>query len=295
VARTGGRNMLRAQPCEADEASGFFGGLPNSLQISQQADARFDIAGAVPGTYCLSATQPGARVTAVRQLVTVKAGDVHDVELPVPVSFSVSGTLVIDGSRPNPMPQVSVGLRTAADRGVAQVAIKSDGAFQIDGMYPGAYSLFLPQGPLYAKSILYGSQDVTSGMIPSLQAGIALTITMGTDPGEVDGTVQPGAVEAGAPIAMVAIPVGAYSARQDMERISSGPAGSNFTLPNLPPGDYKIFALETDDYNDLRNRDLLNLLEGKSSSVTIRASEHVQVSVTAISTGELEQAKGKLK
>jgi hypothetical protein len=295
AARSGGRNMVRTQPCEANEMAGFFGGMPNSLQVSQQADARFDVSGAVPGTYCLSVTQPGARVTAIRQLVTVKAGDVDDVELPVPVSFSVSGTLVIDGTPPNPMPQIFVGLRTAADRGVSQITIKSDGAFQIDSMYPGAYSVFLPQGPLYAKSILYGSQDVTNGVIPSLQPGIALTITMGIDPGEVDGTVQPGAVEPGVPVNMVAVPEGAYAARQDMERSSSSPAGANFTLPNLPPGDYKIFALETDDYSDLRNRDLLKLLDGKASSVTVHANEHVQVSVTAISTGELEQAKGKLK
>jgi hypothetical protein len=293
AARTGGRNMVRAQSCEGDGAPGA--AIPNSLQVAQQADARFDVSGVVPGTYCLSIMQPGARVAAARQMVTVKAGDVDDVELPVPVSFSVSGTLVVDGTPPNPMPQVFVGLRTTPDRGVSQVAIKSDGAFQIDGMYPGAYSLTLPQGPLYAKSILYGSQDVTNGVIPSLQPGIALTITMGTDPGEVDGTVQPGAVEAGVPVNMVAIPEGAYAAREDMERFAQSPAGAGFSLPSLPPGDYKVFALETDDYSDLRNRDLLKLLEGKAAAVTVHATEHVQVSVTAISIGEVEQAKGKLK
>jgi hypothetical protein len=295
AARSGGRNMVRAQPCEGDEASGFFAGIPSSLQISQQADARFDVSGAVPGTYCVSVSQPGARVTAARQIVTVKAGDVDDVELPVPTAFSVNGTLVIDGTPPNPMPQLFVGLRTAADRGVAQVTIKSDGAFQIDGVYPGAYSLILPQGPLYAKSVLYGSQDVTGGLIPGLQPGIKLSITMGTDPGEVDGTVQPGAVEAGVPVNMMAVPEGAYAARQDMERQSSGPAGANFSMPNLPPGDYKIFAMETDDYSDLRNRDLLKLLEGKAAAVTVHAGGHDQVSVTAISIGEVDEAKGKLK
>jgi len=295
AARGGGRNMVRVQPCEADDASGFFGGMPNSLQVAQQADARFDVSGAVPGNYCVSVMQPGARLTAVKQMVTVKAGDVEDVELPVPASFTVSGTLVIDGTPPNPMPQLFVGLRTTADRGVSQVAIKSDGAFQIDGMYPGAYSVFLPQGPLYAKSILYGSQDAANGVISSLQAGIALTITMGTDPGEVDGTVQAGAVEAGMPINMVAVPEGAYAARQDMERFASSPAGANFSMPNMPPGEYKIYAVESDDYSDLRNRDLLKLLEGKAAPVTVHATEHVQVSVTAISIGEVEQAKGKLK
>jgi hypothetical protein len=153
----------------------------------------------------------------------------------------------------------------------------------------------LPQGPLYAKSILYGSQDVTNGMIPSLQPGIALTITMGTDPGEVDGTVQAGAVEAGAPVNMVAVPEGAYAARQDMERFGSSPAGANFSMANLPPGDYKLFALESDDFGDLRNRDLLKLLEGKAPAVTVHAGGHEQVSVTAISIGEVNEAKGKLK
>jgi hypothetical protein len=293
AARNGGRNIVRAQPCEADGTTGI--GMPNTLQASSQPDARFDVSGAVPGTYCLSVTPPGARVMAVRQIVTVKAGDVDDVELPVPTSFSVSGTLVIDGTPPNPMPQLFVGLRTTPNQGVSQVTIKSDGAFQIDGMYPGAYSLMLPQGPLYAKSILYGSQDVTGGVIPSLQPGIDLTITMGTDPGEVDGTVQAGTVEAGAPVNMVAVPEGAYAARQDMERFGSSPAGANFSMANLPPGDYKLFALESDDFGDLRNRDLLKLLEGKASPVTVHAGGHEQVSVTAISIGEVDEAKGKLK
>jgi hypothetical protein len=66
-------------------------------------------------------------------------------------------------------------------------------------------------------------------------------------------------------------------------------------MPNLPPGDYKIFAMETDDYSDLRNRDLLKLLEGKAAAVTVHAGGHDQVSVTAISIGEVDEAKGKLK
>jgi len=217
------------------------------------------------------------------------------VELAVPALFSVSGTVAIDGTPPNPMPRLFVGLHTAADQGGSPANVKSDGSFQMEGISPGAYSIFLPQSQMYAKSMLYGSQDVTGGVIPSLQPGVALTITMGTDPGEVDGTVQPGAVEPGAPVSMVAVPQGAYAARQDMERFASTPAGSNFTLPFLPPGDYKIFALETDDFSDVRNRDLLKLLEGAAALVTVHANEHVQTSVTAIGMGEVQQAKGKLK
>ena len=43
------------------------------------------------------------------------------------------------------------------------------------------------------------------------------------------------------------------------------------------------------------NRDLMKLLEGKAASVTVHAAGHEQVSVTAISIGEIEQAREKLK
>jgi hypothetical protein len=93
----------------------------------------------------------------------------------------------------------------------------------------------------------------------------------------------------------MAIPQGAYAARQDLERSSWSSAGGNFSLLNLAPGEYKIFALETDDFSDLRNRDLLKLLEGKASPVSVHAGGHEQVGVTAIPISEVEQAKGKLK
>ncbi len=173
--------------------------------------------------------------------------------------------------------------------------MKSDGSFQLDGLYAGAYSFMLPQGALYAKSILYGSQDVSNGVIPSLQPGAALTIVMGTDPGEIDGTVQPGSVEAGAPVLVAALPEDAYAARTDMQRLAPIAAGGNFALTNVPPGNYKVFALETDDFSEILNRDLMKLLEGKATSVTVHASGHEQVSVTAIPGSEVEEARGKVK
>jgi hypothetical protein len=174
--------------------------------------------------------------------------------------------------------------------------MKSDGSFQIQGIYPGAYSFFMPQlGQLYVKSIFYGSQDVTNGIIPSVQPGAALNVTLGTDPGEIDGTVQPGNLEAGTPVLIAALPDDAFAARQDMQRLAPASAGSAYTLSNVPPGIYKVFAMQTQDFGEIENRDLMKLLEGNATSVTVHAGGHEQVSVTAISSGEVEQAMGKLK
>jgi hypothetical protein len=173
--------------------------------------------------------------------------------------------------------------------------MKSDGTFQIEGLYPGAYTFYLPHGQVYAKSDLYGSQDVTKGVIPNLQPGVPLIITLGTDTGGFQGTVQPGSVESGAPVLVVAIPEDDYAARLDMQTQVPTSAGGNFAVPAVPPGNYKVFALQTLDFGDGQNRDLLKLLEGNAVTVTVSPNGQERISVTAVPASEVEQARGKLK
>jgi Carboxypeptidase regulatory-like domain len=294
----GGRGSpVVARRCEQDDVAAS--AMPVALRISPLPNGRFDASGAVSGTYCLSVSQAGpsgAGGVAAKQTVTVKAADIDDIELTAAPSFNISGAVTIDGTPPTPMPQINVGLLSISSQGAVRSLVKSDGSFQLENIYPGAYSLLMPQqGLLYIKSILYGSQDVTSGLIPSLQPGTLLNITMGTDPGEIDGTVQPGNVESGMPVLVAAIPEAAYAARQDMQRLTSTAAGGSLTLSNMAPGNYKVFALQTEDFSDIYNRELMKLLEGNAASVTVHAAGHEQISVTAISLSEVEQARGKLK
>jgi hypothetical protein len=284
----GGRTMIRAQWCGQDEVE-----TPFSLPGPAQSEAHFDIAGAVPGTYCLM-VQAGIGFVAAK-VVTVKAGDLDDIEFAVPAAFNVSGTITIEGTPPAGMPRINIVLNNTESRGSRQGVMESDGTFQIEGLYPGAYTFYLPQGQVYAKSVLYGSQDVTNGVIPSLQPGVALNVTLATDPGEIDGTVQPGSLEAGAPLVVVALPEDAYAAREDMRREVPAWSGGRFSLQGTPPGNYKVFAVETSDFSEVLNRDLMKLLEGNATSVTVTSNGHHQVSVTAIPESVVEQAQGKLK
>lgn len=290
----GGRGLwVFARPCERDEWEMPLG--PGDLRVSQLPNERFDVSGAVSGDYCLSVAQNGAGIATV-QTVTVKAADVDDIELVVPPAFTVSGVVTFDGTPPSPMPPIDIALVSSGSFGSGRSRVKSDGSFQITGVSPGALTLSMPRsGPLYLKTAWYGNLDVTNGSIPSLQPGTALRITMGTDAGEIHGTVQPGNVDSGIPVLVAALPEEAYAAREDMQRQTTGPTGASFTLSNMPPGNYKVFALQTEDFSDMYNRDLMKLLEGKAASVTVHAAGHEQVSVTAISIGEIEQAREKLK
>jgi hypothetical protein len=169
-------------------------------------------------------------------------------------------------------------------------------AFQIDYIFPGKYTLILPSMPMfYIKSILYGSQDVSSGAIPDVEPGGSLAITVGTDPGEIDGTVQFGTVESGTPVLVVAIPDDAHADRRDLMPITNSSAEGTFTLRGLAPGEYKVFALATQDWEDGQNRDLLKLLDGKAASVTVHAAGHEQASVVPVLGSEIARAKEKLQ
>lgn len=77
-------------------------------------------------------------------------------------------------------------------------------------------------------------------------------------------------------------------------RITNSSAEGTFTLQGLAPGDYKVFALATQDYEDYQNRELLKLLEGNAAAVTVHANGHEQASLTPIPTSEINRAKEKL-
>jgi hypothetical protein len=287
----GGRGNVQAEPCDPDPMPWF--GLPN---MTGRQDGSFDLAGAVSGNYCLILREPGRGGIALQQHVTVNNADVNDIVLNPPASFSLKGTVVIEGTPPANMPTLGISLRSSDGNQQQHAQVTGGTAFQIDNVFPGKYTVVLP--PLqqtYVKSIVYGSQDVSSGVIPDLEPGAALAITLGTDPGEIDGTVQVGTLESGTPVLVVAIPDDAYAHRQDLLRITNSSAEGAFTMQGFAPGEYKVFALASQDYQDIQDRDLLKLLEGKATAVTVRAGGHEQASVVPVPASEVGRAKEKLQ
>ncbi len=286
----GGRANVQIEKCDSSPALG--GGF---FPVMSRQDGAFDIA-AVAGAYCLIVREPGRGGIALKQPVTIKDADVTDVTLTPPTSFSVKGSIVIDGTPPVNMPRLGINLRTEDNNQQQTSQISSDLTFQIDNIFPGKHILVPPTSPLlYAKSMAYGGEDVTGGVISNAQPGVALTIVLGTDPGEIDGTVQSGPLEAGFPVSVVAIPDDAHAARSDMMKFTSSTAEGTFVMKGLAPGDYRVFVLATPDFEDTRNRGLLKLLEGQSALVTVHPNGHEQTSVTPVAASDIERAKERLQ
>ncbi len=283
------RNIL-AQRCDPDPIPSAF--LENA---GSRQNGVFDFHGAVPGTYCLEVRQPAAGGIALRQTVTVTNADIDGLALNLPAPFNIGGSVAIEGTPPASTPALSIMLRAPGQNPLA-ARVGPDFTFQFENAIPREYEIVLPVVPqFYTKRIAYGSDDVSNGVLANPRPGASLTVVLGTDPGEIDGTVAAGSLESGSPVLIALVPTDWGSRRFDLARVSGGYAEGPFTFPALAPGDYKLFALDSQNFEDGGNRALLKLLEAQAVSVTVHAGMHEQAAPVPIPAADIERAKERLR
>ena len=286
----GGGPMVEYAQCNPDP---MLGG--HSQNRMGAPDGSFDISGLVPGNYCLMLRDPLGGGIASRQLVTVKDADIEGIKLSPSAPFSIKGSITFDGAPPDDRNFHLSVLLNSSEGYQFQAEVAPDLSFQLDKIFPGKYILMLPQWLLfYAKSILYGAQDVSNGVIPDAEPGASLTIILGSDPGEIDGTVQSGSPGPPEPVTIALMPDDAHIERTDLYRVMGSTTGG-FSIRGLAPRDYRLFVLHGHLNNDAHNPDLLKLLENRATLVTVHSNGHEQVSLTPIPAGDVEAARDKVQ
>jgi protocatechuate 3,4-dioxygenase beta subunit len=287
------RANIQLQECE----NGAFNGFGMQTGAAVQPNGNFDMKSIVAGSYCLIVRQGGQRGLFARQTITVKNEDINGVVLSVSAGIEVQGSITIDGTPPANLPRVFVRLESVDGMmGSQNPEMKPDSTFTIANVFPGPYNVVV-QGvsqQMYVKSLQYGNQDVSNGKIQVGEAGSALGVTLGTDPGQVSGTVQASSGGPAARFTGIVAAAGGNEDRRDLQRIFGGQDGS-FRAAGLAPGDYKVFIFEGDNFQDLQNTDLRHLLEDKAASVTVHAGGNETVQVRAISVDAVTEAKGRLQ
>jgi hypothetical protein len=286
------RGNVQVEECENGASMGF------AMQSSAaaQPNGSFDARGVIPGSYCLSLRENGQRGVAARQNVNVKNEDVNGVVLAASSGFEVQGSAVIDGTPPANQQRLFVRLEAEDGSSVNQnQSMNADLTFKISDVFPGVYQVYVQvaSGQMYVKSLRYGNQEVPSGKIQAVE-GSALTITLGTDPGGVSGVVEASAGGSGTQFAVLVAPAGENAARRDLQRVVMNQNGK-FQAVGLAPGEYKVFALETRNMNELENTDLRKLLADKAASVTVHAGGQETIQVRAISAEAIAEAKSRLQ
>jgi len=227
-----------------DSPSMYFGS-PRSTPLGP--DGSFEIRNVQPGTYLTYPLRPTPQ-TMIEQREVEVSGDVEGLNLQVLTGVAVSGTVKVDGPKPESWPSVTLAAPGRTDNSGSITTrpemFDADGNFSFPpamSVAPGPYEIRVDPLPgMYLKSIRYGDNDAMAGPV-DIAAGTpaSLEITYSANIAAIAGKVTSANNEPVAGALVLAWPGkpgagGVHSAASDQN--------GNFTIADLGPGDYSVVA-----------------------------------------------------
>jgi protocatechuate 3,4-dioxygenase beta subunit len=250
-------------------------------------DGSFDVGGIPPGAHTLMAnrmTREHGRSIAV-STVQVGAHDLDGVVLRMSPPAQLAGTLK---AAENPdLANVRVTLEPMDNTSFDMQSSRTIGegnTFTVPGIAPGNYRVDVFGAPdgYYLKSVQAGGQDyLESGLAVSGNVG-GVEVILAKGAAAAEGTV----VDAdGKPVAQAAVSLVPPEGKREQWRLFKNTLtdqNGHFTLRNLAPGDYTLFAFGPgEDASSVQNSEYLKQIESKGASIKLRenAAESVQLKV----------------
>jgi len=263
-----------------------------------QSDGSFDPRGLVSDSYTVTYAQFGSgRIFNTTQKVRVTDADVDGVDLTPKPAVTVSGTVTAEGSQPKILNiRVALSPVDGTEQGGEGVT-SANGNFAIAEVPPETFDLQITDVPRgkYVKSIRFGGRDANNGLI-DLTAGSSLpvNIVLGEDGAEVDGSVQNASGQPVAATEVTLAPAEEYDRRWDLaKRAVTDPSG-NFRIKDVAPGEYKVFAWESDPEGSAQSAEFRKAFESRSAAVSVGPKDKASVQVIVITSDDVAKEISKL-
>jgi protocatechuate 3,4-dioxygenase beta subunit len=249
-------------------------------QASADAKGTFEIRGVAPGSYTLLAEQygNGESEKVMRGRTAVEVGDVNlnDVEVTTGPGAGVSGHVKIEGKSNPDLSRLNVGIEAQDDLAslgfgpdVSNVPVHPDGTFSFHDVPEGTYRINvapLPNG-YYLKPGGEGDA-VESGVRVGHNRSAAVELTLSAGAGRVTGSVTK-KQQACAGATVVLIPDAPRRGQTRLYRQALTDNSGNFTLANVTPGDYKLFAWEEIERGMYLDPDFMQTYDDLGKSVHV--------------------------
>jgi hypothetical protein len=262
-----------------------------------QSDGSFDVRGLVNGAYLVSYTQFGSdNMSTTSQTIQISDGDVNGVALARKPPISVSGTVTVEGPQPDKL-DLHIALGATHLMGPSGGVTGADGKFVIAGVSPNVWPVQIENVPpgKYVKSIRLGDQENNSGEIDLTEhTSASLSIMLGADGGEVDGTVQNTGGQPAAATQVTLAPAEEFNARADLLKRAVTDASGNFQIKDVAPGEYKVFAWESDPEGSTQSAEFRKPFESKGVAITVGPKEKASVQLNVITAGDVEKERSNL-
>ena len=268
-----------------------FAGDGYSLEVETDPAGRFDLAAVPPGPYSIVSQSSDNSMSGHLQMghASISVGDTP-VDVPDLVLFpgaTISGHLRVEGDRKVSLPRTMASLKPLsadASAGVDSAAVQPDGSFTFHDVPEGEYRVTvspLPDG-YYIKT----TRDTPAAAI-LVSHGHAPPIEVHISPGavRVQGTVYKDSdnQQVAPSVTVALVPDAARRSNEEYYRVGISNQSGQFTLANVAPGDYSLFAFENVDRDAVMDPTLLQRYEGAGKSLHIEegANQNLQLQLTA--------------
>jgi Carboxypeptidase regulatory-like domain len=275
----------RASPLTSIVMSGFANALP--LQARQQG--LFEFRGIPPGSYDLYASVPAINAgnpgLAGRLSIDISSHDVKDISIPVRPLYELRGRIVEEGES---LPEkttiriVPIDGRRAIP---SEVTADSSGEFSFKNLQSGSYRLDFTLPPnAFLADVRQGQQSRygDNSFQLSDESAEPVQLLLRAKAPSVEGTVVAPAGKALADTSVVLVPEKSLRGNFILYKTARAEESGQFTVTNVSPGAYKIFAWEGVLSTAWLNEDFLAKYEERGSVITVGSSATSGVRVNVI-------------
>lgn len=268
------------------------------VQKFQPADPKsgeFDLAGLRPGTYVLrafSSSLAGGRPQLQGRLeVSVGSADVVGLTIPLEAGVNVPGEVALDGDRAaaasfeeTPM-RVFLATSEPGLMGTPRPAeVQPDRSFELSSVPAGRYRAHLrplPEGG-YLAGVTFGGQDVTGAEFeigPGAQGPLKLRVRLAA--ATIAGSVKDDKGKLAPNVKVLVAPEVSRRDRDDLFRLETTDQNGSFAARNLPPGEYRVWALARVEFGQHMDPDFLAALENEGEKVEVEenGSHHLDLEI----------------
>ena len=272
--------------------SSFLGYMGGNLGASaSDPQGNFEVRGVPQGAYSLQANwQVKDRSYSSRIPLDVGTADLDGIIITVGPPSDLRGRVLTDPPAKLDFAKLGIWLEsTDQPGGSGNPEFKPDGSFIIKNIIDGAYRLHLSGFPeeFYLRSARLGGADVLEGglSVSHTQSTGTLELVLTLNGGRIDGTVvsrqQP---FSGALVTLIPNPPNRD--RDELYSSTTSDQLGRFSMPGLPPGDYKLFAWEEIEGESFKDSEFLKTYESQGKPVHIREREQQAVQLDLIPAEE---------
>jgi hypothetical protein len=248
----------------------------------------------LPGSYHLFAQVSAANNLSATTLfgattVEVTGTDVGDIVVPLETGFEVMARVSLEGGTGDASEFVGirVGLQSQnPPRLISAVANPQvPGTFSIRSVLPGTYTVYWETSGVslnyYRKFTRLNAADISRGVRLEGPPREVIELVFSKNTGTIAGTVVTATQQASAGATIAAVPTsqGAY-------RSATADAEGNFSMPGVPPGEYRIFAFEDIERFAWQNTEYMRPYQNRGTLVRLEEGGRSTLALTVIPAGQ---------